>query len=177
MRFPLSIPQPLSTSLSPTHFTQNAFLSFIFFFHLASSSSHLSSSSLPLSIFWTFLLVPSISLRLLFSLLFPRWWMSLSAGCSSYLLSRGAHTVSLSHPPRLYPWTKEIESGRGYRGGGGEEGGHGQGMHSRSHHYHSWHGWEHISPDQHSFSLVPLQIVRGERNLPYLLTSLSKWWY
>lgn len=33
----------------------------------------------------------------------PLWWMSLSAGCSSYLLSRGAHTVSLPRPPHLYP--------------------------------------------------------------------------
>lgn len=30
-RFPISILQPRSVSLSPTHFTQNAFLSFIFF--------------------------------------------------------------------------------------------------------------------------------------------------
>lgn len=33
------------------------------FFHLASYSSHLSSSSLPLSVFWTFLLVLSVSLH------------------------------------------------------------------------------------------------------------------
>lgn len=126
----LSLSPPLLRllSLSPTRFTQNTFLSFIFSPY-ASYSSHRSSSSsssLPVS-FWTFLLVLSVSLHLALAThpplppLFPLWWMSLSAGCSSYLLSRGAHTVSLSRPPHLYPSTKETEGARGYgerRGGG-----------------------------------------------------------
>lgn len=110
-------------SFSPTRFTQNTFLSFILF-PSASYSSHLSSSSsssLPLSVFWTFLLVLFYIPPPPFLLLFPLWWMSLSAGCSSYLLSRGAHTVSVSRPPHLYPSSKETEGARGYSGmrGGG----------------------------------------------------------
>lgn len=98
------------------------------FFHPLSicflNSSHLSSTSLSLS---HSLRLLDISLSLfcvpLHSQfpLFPLWWMSLSTGCSSYLLSRGAHTVSLSCPPHLYPSTKETERARGYcgiRGGG-----------------------------------------------------------
>lgn len=51
MRFPLSILQPRSASLSPTHFTQNAFLSFIFFFPPSFLFlPPLSSSSLPPSL-------------------------------------------------------------------------------------------------------------------------------
>lgn len=57
-----SLPLFSLLSFSPTHFTQNTFLSFILF-PSASYSSHLSSSSLPLSVFWTFLLVLSISLH------------------------------------------------------------------------------------------------------------------
>lgn len=77
-----------------------------------------------LSVFCTFLLALSVFLHPAthpLSLHFPLWWMSLSAGCSSYLLSRGAHTVSLSRPPHLYPSTKETERARGYSGmrGGG----------------------------------------------------------
>lgn len=49
-------------SLSPTHFSQNTFLSFILS-PSASYSSHLSSSSLCLSVFWTLLLVLSVSLH------------------------------------------------------------------------------------------------------------------
>lgn len=84
---------------------------------------------LPLSHFLSHL---DISLSLFFFVSFPRssppsspplslWWMSLSAGCSSYLLSRGAHTVSLSCPPHLNSSTKETERARGYSGmrGGG----------------------------------------------------------
>lgn len=112
-------------SFSPTHFTQNTFLSFILFpsasysSHLSSSSS--SSSSLPPSVFWTFLLVLSVALHPASPPPFPPWWMSLSARCSSYLLSRGAQTVSLSCPPHLYPSTKETERARGYSGMKGGE--------------------------------------------------------
>jgi len=49
-------------SLSPTRSTQNTFLSSVLFLS-ASYSSHLSSSFLPLSVFWTFLLVFSVSLH------------------------------------------------------------------------------------------------------------------
>lgn len=72
-----------------------------------------------LSVFWTFLLVLSVFLHPAshpLSLHFPLWWMTLSALCSSYLLSRGAHTVSLSRPPHLYPSTKETERARGHSG-------------------------------------------------------------
>lgn len=58
-----SLPFLSLLSRSPTHFTQNTFLSFIFPFHLASYSSHCSFFPPPsLSVFWTFLLVPSVSL-------------------------------------------------------------------------------------------------------------------
>ena len=40
--------------------------------------------------------------------------MSVSAGCSSYLLSRGAPTVSLPGPPHLYPSAKETQRAKGY---------------------------------------------------------------
>lgn len=117
-----SLPPFSLLSLSPTPFSQNTFLSSILF-PSASYSSHLSSSSflLPhsLSVFWTFHLVLSVFLHPAshsLSLHFPLWWMSLSAGCSSYLLSRGAHTVSHTRPPHLYPSTKETEGARGYSG-------------------------------------------------------------
>lgn len=58
-----------------------------------------------------------------------------------------------------------------------EEGGRGQEIHSGSHHDSSWLGGEHISLDRHSFSVLALEVVEGERNLPYLLTNLSMWWY
>lgn len=51
--------------------------------------------------------------------------MSLSVQCSSYLLSKGAHTVSLPHPPHLYPSAKQTESKRldwDGRVGGGDSG-------------------------------------------------------
>lgn len=110
-------------SFSPTRFAQNTFLSLILF-PSASYSSHLSSSSsssLPhslclLDISLSLFYFPPPCLYTPFPPLFPLWWMSLSAGCSSYLLSRGAHTVSLSRPPHLYPSTKETEGARGYSG-------------------------------------------------------------
>lgn len=70
--------------------------------------------------------------------------MSLSAGCSSYLLSRGALTVSLSCPPHLYSSTKETDGARGYswtRGGGRSWL---RDIHSGSHHNCCWLGAEQL---------------------------------
>lgn len=138
-------------SFSPTHFTQNTFLSFIFF-HLASYSSHLSSPSLPLSVFWTFLLVHSISLHPTFPPPFPpsfpcdEWVCLLDA---VHIYWAGERTLSVSLALHISIPSLKRQREQEVTVGWEEEGGRGQEIHSRSHRYSSRLGGEHISTDQH----------------------------
>lgn len=172
-----SLPLFSVLSFSPTHFTQNTFLSFILF-----PSRFLFLPPLfflPLSVFWTFLLVLSISLHPASPPTFPPSfpcdeWVCLLGAVHIYWAGERTLSVSLalhiSIPPLKRRREQEVTVGW-------EEGGRGQEIHSRSHHGSSWLGGENISLDWHSFSVLALEVVEGERNLPYLLTNLSMWWY
>lgn len=132
--------------------------------------------SLPLSIFWTFLLVLSVSLHPLFPPSFPcDEWVCLLGAVHIYWAGERTLSVSLALHISIPPLKRQRE--QEVTVGWEEEGGRGQVMHSRSHHDSSRLGGEHVSLDQHSFSVQALEVVEGERNLPHLLTNLSMWWY
>lgn len=182
MHHPLSILQssrtlsPFPASFFPTHFTQNTFLSFIFFpsrflflpplFFFPPSLRLLDISLSPFYIPPPYLSPPS----------FPcdEWVCLLDA---VHIYWAGERTLSVSLALHISIPSLKRQREQEVTAGWEEEGGRGQEIHSRSHRYSSWLGGEHISPDQHSFSVLPLEIVEREKNLPYFLTNLSMWWY
>lgn len=162
-------------SFSPTHFTHNTFLSFISFpsrflflppLFILPPSLHL----LDISLSPLYISPPCLPLS------FPcdEWVCLLGAvhiywaGESPLSVSRALH-ISIPSLKRQ----REQEVTAGWE----EEGGRGQEIPCRSQGCSSWPGGEDISPALHSSSVLPLEIVKGERNLPYLLTKLSMWWY
>lgn len=134
-------------SLSPTHFTQNTFLSFILF-PSASYSSHLSSSSLPLSVFWTFLLVLSVSLHPASPPSFPPSflcdeWVCLLGAVHIYWAGERTLSVFLALHISIPPLKRQRE--QEVTVGWEEEGDCGQKIHFGSHQHSSWLRWEHVS--------------------------------
>lgn len=124
-----------------------------------------------LSIFWTFLLVPSVSL-LPSPPLSPV--MNESVGWVQFIFTeQGSNTLSVSLALHISIPTLKRQTEPEVTMGWEKEGGRGQDIHSKSHRCSSWLGGKHISLDQYSFS----EIVKGERNLPYRSTNLSMWWY
>lgn len=176
-----SLPLFSLLSLSPTHLTQNIFLSFILF-PFASYSSHFSSSyssTLPLSlclldISLSPFCIPPPCLYTPFSPSFPcDEWVCLLGAVHIYWAGERILSVSLalhiSIPPLKRQREQEVTAGWEEEGGSGQE--------TSSHHDSSWLGREHVILSQHSFLMLALEVVEGERNLPYLLTNLSMWWY
>lgn len=178
-----SLPLFSLLSFSPTHFTQNNFLSFILFpsrflflpplfFLPRSLPPSLCLLDISLSSFY----IPPACLSTPFSPSFPcDEWVCLLGAVHIYWAGERTLSVSralhISIPPLKRQREQEVTVGWE------EEGGRGQEIHSRSHHDSGWFGGEHITFDQHSFSVLALEVVEGERNLPYLLTNLSMWWY
>lgn len=119
-------------------------------------TSLLPTLPLSFSFFWTFLLVLSVSLHHAsppsFPLSFPcDEWVCLLGAVHIYWAGERTLSVSLalhiSIPPLKRQREQEVTVGRK------EEGSHGQEIHSRSHHDNSWLGGEHVSLDQHGFSV------------------------
>lgn len=148
-----------SHSFHPEHFP---------FFHLFSISlpippTSLRPPSLSLSVFWTFLLVLSVSLHpphpnLPHPPLSPcDEWVCLLGAVHIYWAGERTLSVSLTLHISIHSLKRQREPE--VTVGWEEAGGRGQEIYSTSHCCSSWLGREHISPDQHSFSMLPLEVV------------------
>lgn len=107
-----------------------------------------------LSVFWTFLLVLSISIHPASPPPFPPpsfpcdEWVCLLGAVHIYWAGERTLSVSLALHISIPPLKRQRE--QEVTVGWEEEGGRGQEIHSKSHHDSSWFGEEHISLGQHS---------------------------
>lgn len=174
-----SLPLFSLLSFSPTPFTQNTFLSFILFpsrFLFLPPLFFFPPSLCLLDISLSPFYIPPRCLSTPFPPSFPcDEWVCLLGAVHIYWAGERTLSVSLALHISIPPLKRQRE--QEVTVGWEEEGDRGQEIHSRSHNDSSWLGGENISLDQHSFLVLALEVVEGERNLPYLLTNLSMWWY
>lgn len=154
-----SLPLFSLLSLSPTHFTQNTFLSFIFFpsrFLFLPPLFFLPPSLCLLDISLSPFCIPPPSTPPPPTFPCDEWVCLLGA---VHIYWAGERTLSVSLTLHISIHSLKRQREQEVTVGWEEAGGRGQEIYSRSHCYSSWLGREHISPDQHSFSMLPLEVV------------------